>query len=118
MEIKHELRSLVDFQKQAKKAAYKYAMRVVVSPLAHKQAVSDVSQAFYVGAIEYREVMDTYRTTRMLPPHLDEIRKQAFGKFIENFGTHQSEETQKAFMIDVYRGVGWGIDNDSIEKYK
>lgn len=111
MDIKVTRTPLEHFKELAKNAVHKYAMRVVVSPLAHKQAVSDVSQAFLAGAMEYREVMDTYRTTRILPPHLDEIKKHAFDKFCENFG-YQSEETRNAFMIDVYKGVGWGIDND------
>lgn len=112
MKIKFEVRSLDDFKKLAKKAAHKYAMHVVVSPLANKKAVSEVEQAFYAGAIGYREVMDTYRATRILPPHLDEIKKQAFDKyFYENFGDNQSEETKNVFIKIVCKGVGWGIDN-------
>lgn len=115
MDMKVTLKPLEYFKKLAKKEAHKYAMHVVISPLAHKQAIFDVEQAFYVGAMAYRDVMYRHKETCEITPHLDILSQQAFEKFsFSYFGNQQSDELKKSIKTDIEEGVSWGIHNYSI----
>lgn len=114
MEIKFTPQPLEYFKEQAKKAAHKYAMHVVASPLAHKQAVLDIEQSFYAGAMTYREIMDNHKRTCEILPSLDVICQQAFEKLSSSyFGDHQNDDFKKSIKTDVEKGVSWAIQNYS-----
>lgn len=103
-----------DYIKRAKKAAHKYAMKLVISPLANKEAVIDVEQGFCAGAIYYKDVMDKWKRSHEIPPHLDIIRQQAYDNFFTDFyGHHQSDELKESVKMEIDAGVAWGIDNYS-----
>lgn len=104
---------LEEFRKEAKKAAHRHAMQTVVAPFAHKDAVEDVQDTFFYGALEYKLNIDK----TIAPPNrlivIDEIVEQAYQKFHEKnyFSGEQSEELQRVIKDDIYEGVKWCITN-------
>lgn len=111
--IKYKRRSTLEYLMLAKKAAHKYAMSVVIEPLKHRKAVLDVSQSFFVGAMEYREAMEIRRTIGKIPPHYDTISQNAFDNFFTDFFEEdQSDDLKESVKEDIDAGAEWAIYNE------
>lgn len=104
---------LKEFRKETKKAAHSYAMHIVKEPFANKDAVEDVQETFYYGAMEYKLNIDKTIAPQNRLTVIDEIVEQAYRKFHEKnyFSGEQSEELQRVIKEDIMEGVKWAITN-------
>jgi len=99
------------FKKETKKAGHRYAMQTVVAPFAHKDAVADVQEAFFYGAMSEKTDRDRSVATGKRGLSIDEIIEKAYQEFKADFygSAEQSKEMQSLIKRDIYEGVKWSI---------
>lgn len=100
-----------EFEKNAKRAAHKYAMTTVVSPFSHKEAVEDTEDSFLAGVYAQRDNLMKTVQTRKRGLSFDELLEQTFAKHVAEYynGAENNKELMFCVKNDISKGIEWSI---------